>query len=108
MGSKVYRAIRQSGSFPMVYVDDVELDPHPSVMIYNHAPDFEWSYGGAGPCQLAIAILLDCTGNPNLSIQLHIPFMHDFIENAEFDGFIIMESMIEKWIARQMPAAEEG
>jgi hypothetical protein len=90
----------------MVYVDDVELSPHPSYMIYNHAPDFEWGYGGQGPSQLALAILLDCTGNATLSIRLHQPFKRDFIENAEFDGFIIMESMIVKWLARQMPEGE--
>lgn len=101
MGSKVYRAVRQGG-FPTVYVDDVLLDAHPSYMIYNHAPDFEWGYGGSGPSQLALAILFDCTGNATLSVRLHQPFKTDFIQNAEFDGFLIMESMIVKWLALRL------
>ena len=36
------------------------LDPKPSQKIRNHSPDgFEWGYGGSGPAQLALALLLD-------------------------------------------------
>lgn len=36
-----------------------QLSPVPSQQIRNHSPDgFNWSYGGSGPAQLALAILL--------------------------------------------------
>ena len=36
------------------------LDPKPSQKIWNHSPTgFEWGYGGSGPAQLALALLLD-------------------------------------------------
>ncbi len=52
--------------FPEITVETTEagvpreLDPEPSRKIRNHSPDgFEWGYGGSGPAQLALAILLD-------------------------------------------------
>lgn len=36
------------------------LSPTRSQMICNHSPDgFSWGYGGSGPAQLALAILLE-------------------------------------------------
>jgi hypothetical protein len=48
-----------------VYLDDKFLDPKPSQAFYNHSPDgFNWGYGGSGPAQLALAIVLELTGKP--------------------------------------------
>jgi hypothetical protein len=46
-----------------VWLDGKELNPDQSQKVYNHSPDgFNWSYGGSGPAQLALAILLEkCT-----------------------------------------------
>jgi hypothetical protein len=46
-----------------VLLDGEPLDPKPSQAIMNHSPDgFNWGYGGSGPAQLAMAILLRLTG----------------------------------------------
>lgn len=43
-----------------VYLNDKILLPDKSQKIINHSPDgFSWSYGGSGPAQLALAILLE-------------------------------------------------
>lgn len=43
------------------------LDPGPSQKVRNHSPDgFSWGYGGSGPAQLALAILLDYFGREEL------------------------------------------
>ncbi len=40
-------------------VDGGVLDPAPSRAIYDHSPDgFSWGYGGSGPTQLAIGLLI--------------------------------------------------
>jgi hypothetical protein len=46
-----------------IWIDGKELEPDKSQRIYNHSPDgFNWGYGGSGPAQLALAILLEtCT-----------------------------------------------
>jgi len=46
-----------------VHLDGEFLDPKPSQKHYNHSPDgFNWGYGGSGPAQLALAIMLKLTG----------------------------------------------
>lgn len=42
-----------------VYIDDVELSPADSLKVRNHSPGgFSWGYGGSGPAQLALAIMM--------------------------------------------------
>lgn len=42
-----------------VYIDGRHLRPDKSLSVANHSPDgFNWGYGGSGPAQLALAILL--------------------------------------------------
>ncbi len=42
-----------------VFVDEKLLLPYESQRVVNHSPDgFNWGYGGSGPAQLALAILL--------------------------------------------------
>lgn len=49
-----------------VWLDGVQLSPRRSQEYYNHSPDgFNWGYGGSGPAQLALAIMLELTGKPN-------------------------------------------
>lgn len=49
-----------------VYLDGKFLDPKPSQKYHNHSPDgFNWGYGGSGPAQLALAIMLKLTGKPD-------------------------------------------
>ena len=58
----------------------VPLDPSPSQKLYNHSPDgFQWGYSGSGPAQLALALLLDVTGDGKLSVALHQDFKRNFI-----------------------------
>ena len=46
-----------------VWLDGKKLDPRPSQNYINHSPDgFNWGYGGSGPSQLALAIVLNLTG----------------------------------------------
>lgn len=53
--------MRIKGEYTMrrVWVDDEPLSPKRSQKVWNHSPDgFNWGYGGSGPAQLALAILL--------------------------------------------------
>ncbi len=44
----------------------------PSPALRRHSPTgFAWGYGGSGPAQLALALLLDRTGDPRLSKALY-------------------------------------
>jgi hypothetical protein len=50
------------------------FEPGPSQAVDNRSPVFEWGYGGSGPAQLAIAILLDFTGSEKLAVKC----FHDY------------------------------
>lgn len=42
-----------------VYLGGKFLSPSASQKVWNHSPDgFNWGYGGSGPAQLALAILM--------------------------------------------------
>jgi len=46
-----------------VFLDGAILTPDESQKVKNHSPDgFNWGYGGSGPSQLALAIVLKITG----------------------------------------------
>ncbi len=43
-----------------VFINGKKLAPARSINLVNHSPDgFAWGYGGSGPAQLALAILLE-------------------------------------------------
>lgn len=46
-----------------VWLDGKELLPDESQAYRNHSPDgFAWGYGGSGPSQLALAVMLEVKG----------------------------------------------
>lgn len=98
---KVYRADRKKwdrGIHVEKGSESYWLDPQPSQKLRNHSPDgFEWGYGGSGPAQLALAILLDFTGNDETALLFYQDFKSQFISSARADGFTINESTIRAW-----------
>src|SRR5947209_15039234 len=49
-----------------------KLSPLKSLRLRNHSPDgFEWGYGGSGPAQSALALLLDHTRNRGVALKLY-------------------------------------
>lgn len=60
--------------------DSKPLDPKPSQTLCNHSPDgFEWGYAGSGPAQLALAMLLDYTGDVATALRYYQPFKAEVI-----------------------------
>ena len=63
-----------------VFKDGQPLSPVPSQRLWNHSPDgFNWGYSGSGPAQLALALLLDVTGDTTRSLGLHQSFKRAFV-----------------------------
>lgn len=55
--------LKGESSSRRVWLDKEELLPERSQRAMNHSPDgFNWGYGGSGPAQLALAIVLALTG----------------------------------------------
>jgi len=48
----------------------------------NHSPTgFAWGYGGSGPAQLALALLMDAIGNEELALTHYQDFKREHVSN---------------------------
>lgn len=62
------------------------LDPGPSLRLANHSPDgFAWGYGGSGPSQLALAMLLYVSESPETALHLYQDFKRKHIATLDMD-----------------------
>lgn len=81
-----------------VEVDGKMLDPKPSQHVYNHSPDgFAWGYGGSGPAQLALAILLASGCSKELALAHYQDFKWEFLANLPRDTFTL-DVDIDAWL----------
>lgn len=75
-----------------------ELQIGESFRIAKHSPTgFNWGYPGSGPAQLALAILLDVTGDKKLAQGLYQEFKRDIIA-AFGDHLCLTEMEVKAWI----------
>ncbi len=78
----------------------------------SQIPDgFEYGYGGSGPAQLALAIMLDFTGDRDMAVKLYQDFKWEFISKLPNTGAAIKGSEIACWVnkkcgPKQNPAGE--
>lgn len=80
-----------------VEINGQPLSPRESQRIVNHSPDgFAWGYGGSGPSQLALAILLCYTSKENAK-RLYQNFKWDIVAKLE-DNFKLLEADVVKWV----------
>lgn len=91
--------IKGQFSTGQVWVDNVELLPDKSQKIWNHSPNgFSWSYGGSGPAQLALAILLSFGVEEKEAVRLHQPFKRDIIAWLPQEDFELSSQKVKAWI----------
>jgi hypothetical protein len=68
-----------------VFINGEELLPRRSQKVLNHSPDgFSWGYGGSGPSQLALAILLVFYGE-GIALKNHQNFKWKVIAGLDVD-----------------------
>lgn len=81
---KVYRGQRGPQG-TIVTVDSVPLDPRSDVREF-HAEGYEWGYEGAGPRQLAFALMVDAFGE-KVAFTRYRHFLHDVIAEIKDDDW---------------------
>jgi len=75
--------------------------PGTSQKLCNHSPDgFQWGYGGSGPAQLALALLLDATTDPETALAYYQAFKWDTVSGWS-THWLITRSEILLWIEEQ-------
>lgn len=100
----------QGGPGLVVYAGEGPSDVHrldPRLDLRNHSPDgFQWSYGGSGPAQLALALVADATGDDELAQRVYQQFKFQIIGNLKDDSWNMTAGEIAKF-ARLLDAGKE-
>ena len=75
----------------------------PRLDVVNHSPaGFAWGYGGSGPAQLALALLLDAGLRPRQTEALHQQFKWDVIIHLNQDlGWEMTDRDVLLWVESQ-------
>lgn len=103
---KTYIGARVPGG-PIVAVEENGnreiLSAIPSRKLINHSPTgFEWGYGGSGPAQLALALLLDATGDEEIARRYYQDFKWQVVARwGRYNGFQITQDEIRRWLREQ-------
>jgi len=67
-----------------------------------HSPTgFEWGYGGSGPADLALNILLAATADRDFATRHHQSFKWRFVASLPHSGGAIRAAAVLDWITSQ-------
>lgn len=88
LGERNYRGQRMDSGENRVWMETVidrdgpaergELALH--LKVRNHSPSgFAWGYGGSGPAQLALALLMDALGDQGMALTYYQDFKRDHV-----------------------------
>jgi hypothetical protein len=72
--------------------------PDASRKVADHSSEFNWGYGGSGPAQLSLGILLDFTKDESLAQRLAYYFKEDFVATWKGRGWHLKTTDLENWI----------
>ena len=95
-----------SGGFIVKVLDsecekEIVLSAIDSQKLITHSPNgFNWGYGGSGPAQLALGLLLYVTDDKNLSLRYYQQFKWEIIAHLEA-AWELTETSILEWIETQ-------
>jgi hypothetical protein len=93
---KMIKGNKESGA---VYIGDKRLPEWPSQALVNHSPDgFSWGYGGSGPAQFALALILRFTDSEQKALKYYQKFKSDVVARLYQDDFEMEESVVTDWI----------
>jgi hypothetical protein len=81
----------------------------PSLKIRNHSPTgFSWGYGGSGPAQLALALLLEETQDAKLAEHFYMDFKWDVIARLSKDEgppWTLTSTDILSWLRQKVQSS---
>lgn len=89
-----------------VWKNNQPFDHEPSLKVRNHSPTgFSWGYGGSGPAQLALALLLEETQDKELVEQFYMDFKWDVIAGlpkTEWQTWQLTTGDILGWLRKKV------
>ena len=81
-----------------IKIDGISIDIRESQRLVNQSQDFEWGYGGSGPAQTALAILLKVTGDVEKSKRNYQTFKWDVISGLNKGAFRLPVADVRAWV----------
>lgn len=106
--SVVYRGDRMAGGcIVRVVTGDSSKVLDPRNDLRNHSPTgLEWGYGGAGPCQLSLALLADAVGDA-LAVCHYFRFKKEVVSQVNDDTWQIRRDtiamLVDHWDRQDFP-----
>lgn len=91
---KTYKGARTAHGC-LVTVDGAPLDPRHDLRRYSEG-NFEWGYDGAGPRQLALALLAEHFGDPTRALDLHRVFVETVVAEFGNDAWTLTGDAIQR------------
>ena len=87
---------------------ETESRPLPFYLdVCNHSPTgFAWGYCGSGPAQLALAILVDATGDKELALRHYQDFKFQFVSGWG-DSWRLTAEQVRSFISRNDQPAHQ-
>lgn len=78
---------------------DVEEDGEVTLLnlrldLRRHSNEFNWSYGGSGPAQLALALAADVLGDDQRAQQVYQRLKFRVIGRLPHDGWVLTERQV--------------
>ena len=64
----------------------------------NHSQEFEWSYAGSGPAQLALALAADVLGDDDLAQEVYQRLKFRLVGGLPHEGWMLTEARIRSAI----------
>ena len=99
---KIY-AGKRTPQGPVVWVNGEILNPRQDLR--DHSPTgFEWGYGGSGPSQLALAILVDFLGlgREKLALMLYQDFKFQVVAGLSHSEWRLDSEALKTWLVGQI------
>lgn len=92
-----------------VTIDGKPLSPARSLKIANMSPDgFNWGYGGSGPGQLALAILLEISSPDRVARRFFQDFKSEVIAKLPQDDFELSVGEVTNWLIKKIRAVAKA
>lgn len=101
----IYRGERNDDGSVSVTADGSPLSPRRSRKLIDRSATFAWGERSPAAQQLALAILLDATGDRELAAQQYLRFAVQFAADWG-DGWSVMADEVREWLA--MSLTREG
>jgi len=89
-----------------VYPPGAQSYALPHVVCHSTQGQLEWGYGGSGPADLALSVLVDAGLSRDEALSLHQAFKCDIIAKLPHDLWSLTENEVNAWIKAH--AVKEG